>query len=383
MSENNELNVIVQEIKEGVIEAVAPAITKEVMEKVEAQMKEIKPVFSDRDSKAHELKVGSAANFKDMYAKLKSGEKTVTKQLNTEDETEGLEWTPEYFSSEVLRIAEKHGVARRDCRVVPMRGKTENWPTGGSVSVSRVDETDEIPVVQPETGNIKLTAKKLAAIIPMSREVVEYSNVAVVDYVARIAGEATARAEDYWLFRGLAAGEGVFQNADVQDLILAPGKTRFEDIDFADLLAAQSMINDDAFDEGVKYYLRRSVLNALRQKLIDESSNNLAQALAAIALPNLVTLPYQTVSVLPGTTDAGDQSGEKFMGLYNLSHVLMGDARRYELEMSREATLTIGDAPINLWQRDMVAIRVMESIDFSVSNADKAFVNFQTSSDLS
>lgn len=388
---NDELKVVLQEVKEGVVEAVVPAVTKDVMEKIQASIKEIRPVEASQDAKAKEQQKATVEAFRKGVADMESGAKNVTvfKALDSATENSGAEFVPEYFNSEVLRVAEKHGVMRRDARVVPMRGKTEQWPTAGSISVSRVDEKGKIPVVSPTTGSVKLTAKKLAAIIPMTRELLAYSNVAVIDQIAALAGEATARAEDFWGFRGLASGEGIFQNEDVPTHILAPGKNSYADVDFSDLLALQDLIDDHAFVDGnLKYYLRRSVLNALRARLIDESSSNLSQALAAIALPNLMTLPYETVAVLPGTTDPNNeaqQAGEPFMGLYNLQHLLMGSARSYEVEMSREATIGTGEGGtvINLWEQDMVAIRVMESIDFVVSNADKAFATIVTADDAS
>lgn len=381
---SEDVTQLLQEVKEGVIESVTPAITKDVMEKLEKSMKSEKPAYTSEKQEVAEKKKEAVLNFKSMYSELENGAKIATKQLNTGTDEEGKEWTPEYFQSEVLRIQEMNGIARNEARVVPMRGKTENFPTAGSISVSRVDEMEKIPVVQPESGQVKLTAKKLAAIIPMSRELLEYSNIRVVDLIAQLAGEAMSRAEDYWMFRGLKAGEGIFQNADVQTYLLGAGKTTYASVDYSDLIAAQSLVDDDAFNEGMKYYLSRTVLNSLRQRLITESSDNLASALQAIALPQLATLPYTTSSVLPRTTDS-DQDGEVFMGLYNLSHVLMGEGRSYELELSREATINTreGQTPINLWEQDMVAIRVMESIDFAVSNPEKAFVNFQTAGDLS
>lgn len=388
---SDELKVVLQEVKEGVVEAVVPAVTKEVMEKVEASIKQIKPVVVDKDSKVEENKQAITEAFRKGMADMQSGAKNVTlfKALDTTTSESGTELVPEYFNSEVIRIAEKHGVARRDARVIPMQGKSESWPTLGSVSVHRVDEKGKIPVVTPTTGNVGLTAKKLAAIIPMSREILAYSNVAVIDEVARLAGEATARAEDYWAFRGLKAGEGIFQNVNVPTHILAPSKTSYADVSFLDFLTAQDLIDDHAFVEGnIKVYLSRSVLNALKRELIEESSNNLAAALMAMNLRDIAGLPYETVPVLPKTTDPnaeGQQAGQAFAGIYNLQHLMMGTARSYEVELSREATIGTyeGGTTINLWEQDMVAVRVMESIDFEVTNPDKAFATLVTAGDAS
>lgn len=383
---SDDLKVVLQEVKEGVVEAVVPAVTKEVMEKVESQLKNIKPVVNDKDAKMAENKALTAEAMKEGYNQLVNGAKNVTlfKALDSETATDGKEFVPEYFNSEVLRVTEKHGVMRRDARVVPMRGKIEQWPTLGSISVSRIDEGDKINVVTPTTGSVKLTAKKLAAIIPMSRELLAYSNVAVIDEIAKLAGEAMARAEDTWGFKGLAIGEGIFNHEDVPVHVLSPGKDSYEDAELIDFLELQDLIDDNAFVEGnLKYYFSRSILNSIRKQLISESSNNLASALMAMSMRDIATLPYEIVPVLPKTTDTntgGEQAGEVFAGLYNLKHLLMGTGRSYEVELSREATIGTyeGGTTINLWEQDMVAVRVMESIDFALTNADKAFANMAT-----
>lgn len=386
-----DLKVVLQEVKEGVVEAVVPAVTKEVMEKVEASIKAIKPIAVDKDAKVEENKKGTIEAFKTGISELESGSKNavVFKALDTETAEDGKEFVPEYFNSEVLRVTEKHGVMRRNARVVPMRGKSESWPTLGSISVSRIDEGNKITVSKPTTGSVKLTAKKLAAIIPMTRELLAYSNIAVIDQIAALAGEAMARAEDTWGFKGLESGEGIFRNNNVPVHVLAAGKTDYADATFVDFLDLQDLIDDHAFVEGnLKYYFSRSVLNSLRKQLISDSSNNLAGALMAMSLNNVAGLPFETVPVLPKTTDTntgGEQAGQIFAGLYNLNHLLMGTARNYEVELSREATIGTydGGTTINLWEQDMVAVRVMESIDFVLTNEDKAFASMSTAEDQS
>lgn len=379
-----EMKSVVQEIKEGLSETMTPAITKEVIEAVEKKIAENKPVIVDKDAKAEEAKKATVDMVKDMFGQVKAGAKAVQKDLTSGTATEGKELVPEYFNSEVLRVSEKHGVARRDARVVPMQGKTESWPTIGSVSVYRVNEGAKIPAVSPTTGQVKLTAKKLAAIIPMTREVLEYANINTVNVIAALAGEAMAKAEDTWAFKGLASGEGIFQNSNVVEVPMAPGKITFGSADFDDLLDLQNAIDDHAFD-GVKYYMRRAMYNSFRKIASSLDDHYIFQAPGSGQPATIWNTPVELVPVLPSPTDAGSQAGLPFMGLYNLQHLLMGEARGYELEMSREATITSsdGETVINLWEQDMVAIRVMESIDFAVSNADKAFATLVTASDLS
>ena len=191
-----------------------------------------------------------------------------------------------------------------------------------------------------------------------------------------------AKAEDQWGFLGLEAGEGIFRNTDIPTHVMTPGKDTFAEMDFNDLLDLQDLLDDDAF-EGAKYYFRRSVFNAMRKK-VGTDNHYIFQAPGQGMPPTFWNIPVELGRILPSTTDE-DQADTMFGGLYNLQHLLMGVSRGYELEMSKEATVTSSDGAtnLNLWERDMVAIRVMESIDFAVSEPTKAFASIVTSANAS
>lgn len=384
---DEETKALLQEVKEGVIESVTPAVTKAVMDEVTAKMAEIKPVHADADEKAAQAKEATVELVKDMYSQLENGSKAVQKDLSTGSAGNGDELVPEYFNSEVKRVAQKYGVARRNARVVQMQGKEESWPTLGTVTVYRINEGAKITAMSPTTDGVKLTAKKLAAIIPMTRELVRDANINVVDQIAVLAGEAMAKAEDTWAFRGISSGEGIFQHADVPSHIMTAGKASYADADFADLLSMLDLIDEDALDN-MKWYMSFAQFNAFRAIVSQADDRHIFQAPGAGMPPSIWNLPVEFTKVLPRPTDPNNtnqQSDKPFMTLANLDFLTLGERDGYELELSREATITSsdGNTVLNLWERDMVAVRVMERIDFVLHEADKAFANLFTSADLS
>lgn len=60
--------------------------------------------------------------------------------------------------------------------------------------------------------------------------------------------------------------------------------------------------------------------------------------------------------------------------------MLFADKREYSLDISQEATITDtdGTTPINLFQQDMSAVRVLERIDIALAEPSKAFVVVKT-----
>ena len=167
----------------------AGAITKEVIAKVEESMKNIKKP-SDTKTQGQEdmVKYFHAKFNKDIKGQssddLKLGRKyfedVETKDLDTATATAGEELVPEYFGNEVLRVAEKVGVARQNSRVITLPGKTFTLPTMGSAVAYRTDEKAAITAGTITTGNLTFTAKKVAGMVIATRECVEDANVDVI-----------------------------------------------------------------------------------------------------------------------------------------------------------------------------------------------------------
>lgn len=111
---------------------VQKGVTAEVYEKLMKELPNRKDIFGggqDEASKAKEMKEKAAEYIKAKF----HGDHVQAKALSGGTATEGPELVPEYFSSEVVRIATKAGHVRRDGNNYPMPTDTVNVPTAGSV----------------------------------------------------------------------------------------------------------------------------------------------------------------------------------------------------------------------------------------------------------
>ncbi len=256
-------------------------------------------------------------------------------------------------------------------------GYKYHLPTVGSISVSRVNEATAIPAVKPTFGKIDITIKKLAAIIPMSNELLKDANVDVVNLLSVLAAESFAKYEDEWGFLGKNSGEGIFQNASVSVLTMAATKTTYAQVTADNLLDAISLLDESAV-AGAKWYMTFSVFNVLR-KLKDNNGQYLVQPPTGGQPATIWNMPVEFVRVMPKTS-VGSQAGTAFLAVGDLSYMLFADKKEYSFEISNEATITDtdGTTAINLWQQDMSAVRVMERIDIELAEAAKAFVVVKT-----
>jgi HK97 family phage major capsid protein len=371
----------VQELLDNVKDGVVAEMKGVVSEIVADQMKGLEASIQDikQPDEAGETKKKAEQALKYIQALYKRdilGE--VTKDLDTETTESGEELVPEYFGSEVIRIAGKYGVARNNGRVITLPGKTFKLPTMGSVTAYRTDEKGAITASSPESGQLEFVAKKLAAMVIVTTELIQDANIDILNYLAQLCGEAVAKKEDEWAYLGLAGTEGIFRNTNVQVYTLGAGDTKFADVNFDDISGAMALLDDAVVDNAV-IAGSWSVFNALRV-IKDENKNYIYQNPGA-GMPNTIWgLPYVKSTVLPKTTQVASQADTPFMAIYDPRYLMIGDRRSLSLEFSKEATVhsSDGQTTINLFEQDMVAIKVTERLDIQLAEADKAFVRIET-----
>ncbi len=357
-----EQKAVTEEIKKGVAEAVIPAITEEVFEKIKSELPLRKDLFAGDNANAEMVKKDEAVKF--------------VKGLTAGGTNAGAELVPTYVASEIVRVAELNGLARKLGRKWPMDGSNQDVPTATSVSAYRVNEGAKINSSVPATGTISLRGKTVGVLVPVSKKLLRNATVQLVDTINQLAGEALAKLEDQWAILGLTAGEGVFQDTTVTGVTLGSGDTTFAKIEPEDMLDMIDLIDANVPENKLRWALSRSVFNALRKKRAVVGSDNqgfLFQGFGNSAPATMWDIPYDLSPIMPKVAD-GSQAGKKFMALIDWSSVLFGDSMKYTMEISDQATITDADGNtlINLFEQEMVAIKVVGEIDIQIANGAKA-----------
>lgn len=372
---NEEQEKLLNEVKAGVVEELKKevgVVVADEMSKLEKSLKEVKKA----EAGANDLAQNAVAYFKAKYKKDILGE--VTKDLDTQTATSGEELVPEYFGSEVIRVAKTYGVARQNARVISLPGQVYHLPTMGSVTAYRTDEGAAIVASSPVTGQMTFTAKKLAGMVIVTKELIEDANIDVMNYIAQLCGEAIAQKEDEWAFLGLTGTEGIFRSTTAQVYTLGSGDTDYADVNFDDIAGALSLLDDAVVDNSV-IVGSWSVFNTLRTQK-DSTGSYIYQNPGAGMPSTIWGLPYKKTTVMPKTSQQTSQADAPFMAIYDPRYLMIGDRRSISLEFSKEATVSSSDGQttINLFEQDMVAIKVTERLDIQLAQADKAFVRIET-----
>jgi len=132
------------------------------------------------------------------------------KAMDTATSTEGSQWIPTGFSSNLQDLVELELKVSPLFAEFPMPTNPYTWPafvtaTEGTkvtetttVQTARADSTEQTP----GTGNITFTAVKIRIRIQVSAEITEDSAVAIMPFIMKEAARGIARAEDQGIVNG-------------------------------------------------------------------------------------------------------------------------------------------------------------------------------------
>jgi HK97 family phage major capsid protein len=309
------------------------------------------------------------------YATLKTIQQGIREKatFNSTDDSDarGGYLVPDELRAEVLRIAETmYGVARREFLYLPFTGpgNSRKIPTlASSVTVFWTDESAVKGGTNPTFGIVTQTLKKLAAIVPLTEELIEDSAVNITQLVAQLFAEAVAKEEDTQFFMGTGSPwTGLLNNGSINIVNLGAGEG-FADVTADDLL---DMIDETPAGAlaGAKFYLHRHMLSVIR-KLKDVTSGQYIYQRPGEGLPGTIwDYPYVLVEAFPTNTTTG--LNKPLLGFGNLKlAAVFGDKQQIRVKLLDQATITDGDGStvINLAEQDMIALRMEERVGYVVA----------------
>ena len=293
---------------------------------------------------------------------------TSTSGSSPDDAKAGL-LIPEELRNEVLRIAElQYGLARREMLYLPFTGPgdTRKIPAlGTSVSVFWTGEGVKKNSTQPKFNIVTQTLKKLAAIVPMTEEILEDSAINLTQLIGALFAEAVAKEEDLQFFAGDGTvWTGILNNGSVNTVYQTVGG--IANLSADDLL---KMIDETPTGAlaGAKFYMNRTVLSAVRKlktaTTLDYIFQNPGQGLPA----TIWNYPYELSDAFPKAADVVD--GSPYILFGNLKATcIFGDKQQLRVKLLEEATITDtdGQTTVNLAEQDMVALRVVERVGYVI-----------------
>ena len=235
-------------------------------------------------------------------------------------------------------------------------------------------ENRKIPKTAPKFGNIRLSSKKLTALIPMSNDLLRSTNFDNDVIVGQDVTKQMALGVDWGAFQG-TGGEfqplGLFNNKAVQNINVAEIGTSYAGTDgvltamFPNYLVA-SVLKNNVYADALGFVFNTSVEQFF--KSIRDNTGGFIFAEEMNKQHTLAGYPYRTTNLIETV------SGKTKIAFGNWNDLIIGEQGALEIETSREGSWT--DEAGNLvsaFENDQTLIRAIDNVDVGLRH-DESFV---------
>ena len=264
---------------------------------------------------------------------------------------------PNEISAEIIQKTQEQSAVMALARQIALPGRGLTIPViSGDPEASWVDETDAKPVSNPQMTTKVMQGYKLAVIEPFSDEFARDAAALYDALVARLP-LALAKKFDATVFHGTAPGSNFDTFAAVTaQSISGTGNNLYKALvaSDGDIATHGGILNGFAMSAQGRGELLSAVDGNQRPLFI----NSVAEG----AVPQVLGAP---VFYSKAAYKDGDASNEDVIGFAgDWSQAMYGTVEGVKIDMSNQATLTIGNQQVNLWERNMFAVRAEIEVGF-------------------
>ena len=290
----------------------------------------------------------------------------IVKALQAGDFTAGGAIIPDQFAAEVIDLLRARSVVRAaQPRTLPMPAGTLTLRkrTGGSTA-SYVGESQDITKSEPTTGRLTLTSKKLAALVPISNDLLNFASGPGADEFVRddLVQQISTR-EDQAFLRdsGVSDTPKGMRNWAVAANVTATNGTTTAQIesDFRDAVNALEQ-SDVPMIRPVWFMAPRSK-NYLRNL---RDSGNLVFDEIRKAQPTLYGWPVFTTTNIPTNLGAGTNETEVY--LVDMSMAVIAESTSMEIAVDSSASYIDNGTLVSAFSRDETLMRAITRHDFGM-----------------
>ena len=282
---------------------------------------------------------------------------------------------PVSVSNEILQKTQEASAVMQLARQIALPGNGVQIPViTGDPTATWVTETGSKPVSNPSLSKKIMQAHKLAVIVPFSDEFARDTAALYDALVSRLPG-ALAKKFDETVFTGTAPGSGfdVLTSCTAQSIDTnASGVGGF----YSALVGADIDVATQGYSVNgyaMSPQARGEMLSAVDRDGRPIFINNVAEG----TIPRLLGQPFYYSKGVYGAGNAASGSGSGsiaakadtlgFAG--DWTQALVGTVEGVKIDISNQATLTINDSAVNLWEHNMFAVKAEIEVGFVAMTA--------------
>lgn len=275
---------------------------------------------------------------------------------------------PAVLASEILQKTQDESAVMRLARRIDLPGAGKVIPViSGDPEAAWVDETGAKAISNPSLSTKTMQAYKLAVIVPFSDEFARDAR-ALYDELVRRLPLALAQKFDKTVFHGTAPGGNFDTFAGCSAYTMSGGSNNFYKALVAadaDVSSHNGIVNGFAMSPQGKGEMYAAVDGDSRPLFI----NSVAEG----AIPQLLGSPvvYSKGVYAAGTSGTSADKPDVLGFAGDWTQALYGTVEGIKIDFANQVTLPIGaeDAMVNLWQRNMFAVRAEIEVGFVADTA--------------
>jgi HK97 family phage major capsid protein len=283
--------------------------------------------------------------------------------------SDGGSLIPEVFATEVIELL-RHRTAIRKLGYRQMDLSGGNLTIGrqsGAATAAYVAEGAVITTSKPSTEQVRLSAKKLASLVPVSNDLIRQATPSAEEFVRQDLLKVMALREDLAFARGDGQGDtpkGLRYDTNAANVYaataVAPKLPTLAEVRTELAKAKYSLNKNDVpvpveelawvISPRTRYYL----------ELLQDGNGNNAIFATELAQGKLWGIPFVDTTQIPDNLGGGDESE---IYLYNKTEFMIGDHMQLEVTVAPNGTYEEGGVAKSGLSRDETPIRVISAHD--------------------
>jgi HK97 family phage major capsid protein len=298
------------------------------------------------------------------FAHEKWKDDVISKALTASIGNAGGFTVPEYLSSEIIELLRPASVVRSlNPIVLPMPGGRLTMPGAASGSTaSYISEGVNITKTEPTFRQISMTARKLAALVPISNDLIRYGGSNIEQFVRDDLIAALAQRQDLAFIRGDGTGntpKGFRFIAQAASIISANATVNLTNVT-TDLGKLELVL----LNNNIKM-MRPGWITSPRvaMYLMNVRDGNGNYGFPEMQQGMLRGKPLRTTTQVPINLGSGSDSE---LYLADFANVVIGDSEGITLDVSSEAAYFDGSNVVSPFSRDETVIRAIQQHDIEI-----------------
>lgn len=264
---------------------------------------------------------------------------------------------PAEISAEIITKVQEESAIMRLAKPINLPGRGLTIPViAGDPEANWVDETNAKPVSNPTLSQKNMKGYTLAVIVPFSNQFKRDAQALYAEIVSRLP-KVLGNKFDATIFHGTAPGTGFdVLTGSTAETISGTGKSFYK-----------ALVNSDVAIAAAGYAVNGYAMSpqARGEMLLAEDNNKRPLFVNNVAEGGIPRLLGQPVYYTRGVYGAGDATNPDVLGVAgDWTQARYGIVQGVDVSISDQATLTISNSQVNLWERNMFAIRAEIEVGF-------------------